>query len=294
MDKFIEAIVKAAQEPLAVVALCIMFVTWVVVLSRKNRLDFLRLSLQALPERDRLRAIAKEYGTEPKAGVNAEQWLRARRQLLLLAAYVATLFFVVSLAVTMQRKRQLELPGGSNQAAMVKHYAELQKKLELFSLRAEDVVAAFEQVGKSAYESDDDYREITDAITRYNEVITDLRTHRHEYERSVTVHLQDPQLREEVRSLLNFALTRIHDGEILQLNEVRIKIHEISRKRKTLASGEPAQREKLAAELEEMRQKTDRLLEERVRQANQVVPALRERAANLFNRLDPQGTHGVS
>jgi len=85
LEKALQALGVAAQHPLALGMYVLVIVSWLVISLRVKRHRALLRRLDALPEKDRLKALELEIGPLPKKGINAEQWLRAREQVFKLA-----------------------------------------------------------------------------------------------------------------------------------------------------------------------------------------------------------------
>lgn len=70
-------ITAAGKNPLTLVALLLILLTWVVVTLKVRRNKQLLHSLDKLPEKDRLKALEAEMGhSKIKGGISADQWLR--------------------------------------------------------------------------------------------------------------------------------------------------------------------------------------------------------------------------
>src|SRR5260370_12291182 len=80
MTRFLQSakdvIVAASANPLALAALLLLLVTWMVVALKVNRNKELLKSLNRLPTKDRLKALQAEMGVvQIKGGLSPEQWL---------------------------------------------------------------------------------------------------------------------------------------------------------------------------------------------------------------------------
>jgi len=75
------AIDAAKSNPLALVALIVILLAWVIIAFRVRRNSKLLANLSQLPEKDRLKALELEMGHVPlKAGLSPQQWLKYRVQ----------------------------------------------------------------------------------------------------------------------------------------------------------------------------------------------------------------------
>jgi len=102
LKQALEALVAAAQHPLALGMYVVVVVAWLVLSLRVTRHRALLRHLEALPEGDRLIALELEMGPLPKKGITAEQWLRGRAQVFSVVRWLVvavTLIVVLSLAV---------------------------------------------------------------------------------------------------------------------------------------------------------------------------------------------------
>jgi hypothetical protein len=88
---FLDHLKDTAASPFALIAYVALIGAWTYLQSRNVRLKRLR----DLPPNQRLEALRLEYKTEPRDGLSAEQWIRSRRQTLVLIAFLATLFVVL-------------------------------------------------------------------------------------------------------------------------------------------------------------------------------------------------------
>ncbi len=87
----LKALPGIAGSPLAVVAYIVVIGSWVVSYLRTARFKILMDRIRALPEADRKAVVQLEMNTVLPASISAEQWLRSRRQLYIVVAYVLTL-----------------------------------------------------------------------------------------------------------------------------------------------------------------------------------------------------------
>jgi len=81
MPQFLQAakgvIVAASANPLALAALLLLLVTWLLVALKVNRNKQLLQNLNKLPQKDRLRALQAEMGVvQIKGGLSPEEWLK--------------------------------------------------------------------------------------------------------------------------------------------------------------------------------------------------------------------------
>src|SRR5450432_3330124 len=112
--KAIPSVISAAKEsPLALVALLLLLVAWVVVALKVRRNKQLLQSLTKLPEKDRLEALQAEMGhLKIKGGISAEQWLRHQAQQYCFAAFALSCLLIVILVAILWFKREPTLKPG--------------------------------------------------------------------------------------------------------------------------------------------------------------------------------------
>src|SRR5690242_621274 len=85
--------------PYALAAYALVVVAWLFYGTARRRLQIISSVLKDVPEHERATLLAREYNVTPKAGVSAEQWLRARKQTFLFMAFALTVLLVVGLAI---------------------------------------------------------------------------------------------------------------------------------------------------------------------------------------------------
>lgn len=100
IQKFLEALKVVATSPMALVGYLVVAAAWVYVTTTSGRLKQITKAIKDLPERDRLVILKKEYNTTPRNGLSAEEWIRARKQLLWFFAFVTTILALVVLVLT--------------------------------------------------------------------------------------------------------------------------------------------------------------------------------------------------
>src|SRR5262249_50716436 len=106
-------ITAAGKNPLALVALLLILVAWVVITLKVRRNRQLLHSLEKLPEKDRLKALEAAMGyLKIKGGISAEQWLRHNVQQYYFAAFALTCLLAVILAAILWHSRQQVLKSG--------------------------------------------------------------------------------------------------------------------------------------------------------------------------------------
>jgi hypothetical protein len=101
IQAFLDAIPNAAANPLALVAYLATLVAWVVIALRVKRFRILMDKIEALPEKDRLKAIEAEIGrVKIRFGLTAEQYLQSRIHTFILIGFLAGCATVVLVAGT--------------------------------------------------------------------------------------------------------------------------------------------------------------------------------------------------
>lgn len=105
---------------------------------------------------------------------------------------------------------------------------ELFEKVHLFVNKALDLKSAFQFVGDTAFHSEEDERELTDAVVAYNALFEDLYARGEEQMHRVLLHVPE-EIGDELRELLLFALEDLHRAGVFQLNEVRVRINRVRR-----------------------------------------------------------------
>lgn len=96
MPDFLTHLKETASSPFAFVAYVCVVAAWVYVAVARHRLNKVAGIINALPEERRTDVILQEYKTAPKAGLTAEEWLRARRLTLIFYSFLATLIALIA------------------------------------------------------------------------------------------------------------------------------------------------------------------------------------------------------
>ena len=144
-------------------------------------------------------------------------------------------------------------------------------RLKAFFVGVINLHAAFDCVGELAFHSEDDFRELSDAVLKYNELFEDLQTRQHMYVRSMTPHLSEALVR-ELRELFQDLDSELNAGHIFRLNDVRVRIHQL-------------QRNQVAPhEIEAFREHTRGDLRARLRTLDARLRTYRMRAERLYNQ----------
>jgi len=94
---FLPHLKETASSPFAFVAYICVVAAWVYVAVARHRLKTVARIINKLPEERRTDVILHEYKTTPKAGLNAEQWIRARRLILIFYSFLATLIALIAI-----------------------------------------------------------------------------------------------------------------------------------------------------------------------------------------------------
>jgi tetratricopeptide (TPR) repeat protein len=92
---FFEHLKDIATSPLAFAAYVVLIGAWVYVAVAQQRLHEISQIITKLPENDRAAILVKEYNTTPRHGLSAGEWIKARKQMLVLVAFLATLVTAV-------------------------------------------------------------------------------------------------------------------------------------------------------------------------------------------------------
>jgi hypothetical protein len=109
------AITAAKSSPLALLALLIIVLAWVVIAFRVRRNSQLLANLGQLPEKDRLKALELEMGHVPlKGGLSPEQWLRARVHQYYFFGFALLCLFILILAAFAKYSKGPELKTGAS------------------------------------------------------------------------------------------------------------------------------------------------------------------------------------
>jgi hypothetical protein len=91
LSQFLSQLRSVGTSPYAFAAYIAVVAAWVYTTVARHRLNKVAEVLKNLPPKDRLKLIEQEYKTSPRSGLSAEQWIRARRQTLLLVAFLSVL-----------------------------------------------------------------------------------------------------------------------------------------------------------------------------------------------------------
>jgi len=109
------AIEAAKSSPLALMALLIIVLAWVVIAFRVRRNSQLLANLGQLPEKDRLKALELEMGHVPlKGGLSPEQWLRARVHQYYFFGFALLCLFILILVAFAKYSKGPELKTGAS------------------------------------------------------------------------------------------------------------------------------------------------------------------------------------
>jgi hypothetical protein len=119
MTRFLQAakdvIVAASANPLALAALLLLLVTWLVVALKVNRNKELLKNLNKLPNRDRLKALQAEMGVvQIKGGLSPEQWLRNKVRTYYLVALAMLCVTVIVLIAIIVNSHAAALKSGAS------------------------------------------------------------------------------------------------------------------------------------------------------------------------------------
>jgi hypothetical protein len=104
-----------------------------------------------------------------------------------------------------------------------KYYVQISKTLNEFILRAKNLKDAFRSLPDVSYGNKRITQDLSNATTPYNEVVESLKINQDALVEEVFANWQKPELAEDFRHLLHYALFEIHDTEILVFNEIRVK-----------------------------------------------------------------------
>jgi hypothetical protein len=121
---FLAHLKETASSPFAFVAYVCVVAAWVYVVVARHRLNTVAGIINALPEERRTDVILQEYKTTPKAGLTADQWIRARRLTLMFYSFLATLIALIALVgmtvskgAEPQKVEPSSVPGSTNSPA---------------------------------------------------------------------------------------------------------------------------------------------------------------------------------
>ena len=104
-----------------------------------------------------------------------------------------------------------------------RYYVQISKTLNEFILRAKDLKDAFRSLPDVSYGNKRITQDLSNATTPYNEVVESLKINQDALVEEVFANWQKPELAEDFRQLLHYALFEIHDTEVLVFNEIRVK-----------------------------------------------------------------------
>lgn len=108
---FLEHLKDAASSPFAFVAYVCVVAAWLYAATSRHRLNVMAKMIKDLPEHERIKVIEREYGTTPRAGLSAEQWIRARLHALLFLAFLSLLIAAIAVAgIAAVRNPNEEIP----------------------------------------------------------------------------------------------------------------------------------------------------------------------------------------
>jgi hypothetical protein len=96
--QFLNHLKDTAASPFAFVAYLAVVGAWAYIIIARHRLTTIAKTLNALPEDRRAEILLKEYNTTPRKGLSAEQWIRARKHVLILVSFLATLIAALAIA----------------------------------------------------------------------------------------------------------------------------------------------------------------------------------------------------
>lgn len=91
----LKSLPEIAGSPLAIIAYLAVVGGWLLSYMRTARFKLLMNRIGSLPEADRKAVLATEMNTVVPAEISAEDWLRGKRQLYVMIAYVLTLMAIV-------------------------------------------------------------------------------------------------------------------------------------------------------------------------------------------------------
>jgi hypothetical protein len=95
---FLQSLKVTATSPYAFVGYVCVVAAWLYTVIARHRLNTVSKHLKDLPEARRAEVLLREYNTTPRAGLSAEQWIKARQHTLFFLAFIATLVTVVAIA----------------------------------------------------------------------------------------------------------------------------------------------------------------------------------------------------
>jgi hypothetical protein len=98
LAEFLNHLKDVASSPLAFVAYLGLVGAWAYVLVARHRLNIIAKTITALPAESRAEILLREYNTTPRAGLSAEQWIRAQRERLLFLSFIASLIVALAIA----------------------------------------------------------------------------------------------------------------------------------------------------------------------------------------------------
>lgn len=99
MPDFLSHLKEVASSPYAFVAYICVVAAWLYSAIARNRLKHVSKIIKEIPEKDRRDVILREYNTNPRAGLSAEQWIRARRDILFFVSFLSTLIAALLIVV---------------------------------------------------------------------------------------------------------------------------------------------------------------------------------------------------
>jgi len=97
MGEFLKALKIVADSPLALVGYIGILASWLAFVLQDKKSGQIIRALKELPEDQRLEALRLSYKTVPRSGISADQWLRSKRYVYLLAALLVTCFVVLAI-----------------------------------------------------------------------------------------------------------------------------------------------------------------------------------------------------
>ncbi|HXG01253.1 MAG TPA: hypothetical protein VNL69_10705 [Bacteroidota bacterium] len=104
------------------------------------------------------------------------------------------------------------------------YYLRISKTLNEFVLRAKNVKDAFRYLPDLAYGNKNIAEGLRNAVVQYNVAVESLRVNQDALPEEVSANWQNPELAENFRYLLRYALLDIHETEILVFNDMLVKI----------------------------------------------------------------------
>jgi hypothetical protein len=91
LTALLEALPQAATSSYALIAYLCLVAALVYITIEQRRLKTIARIIKDIPAKERAALIAKEYSTVPRAGVSAEDWIRAKKINLIFSAFIALL-----------------------------------------------------------------------------------------------------------------------------------------------------------------------------------------------------------